>query len=682
MQAEGDLRGLLPTNVREVIRSRFSRLSPAASELLRAGAVLERGFDFETLVGVAGLGEAEGLSGLDELIERHLLQEETDGGAGEPLLYPSPTYSFSHEKIRQVAYTEMGHARRRLLHRRAFEVLEERGAPPVELARHALACGLAEPAFRYSVAAGDQAIEVFAARDAVEHYERARSLLAEGVRTDARQPTEPSILDLAHLYTQLGRAYKLTKEWGKAREAYEALLALGQQLGEARLEVVALNNLAILTFHQPETDPPRAKALLEEARQVAEEAGLNEALVETECNLAEVMYYWAGEFERSGHLARKALASARALEEERPDLLARALWTLGRLELIRRRFEESAAYAQEGAALSRELAEGPPPRTLLPSMLVGVMGLMTSWRAGTKAMEIQCLTILAFDRIMQGRLQEGIRVARQARGISRKLHDRAEAMALTALGLGLVEIGKYEEGLELCRRGTEIARKVPNVFVLWRNLDILGRAHEALLDLREARRVYEEALELRGALGPHYEVFSAIRLCTVAALSDNWEEAYAHAKRAHQGRISFDVLDGLYVHYEVEALLRGGGDEGLAREEVNRFAERAEANERERVAYLRSLALLSEFEGDTQRAIEHLHEAEALAEKIGLPGELWQIQSRIGEVHERCGEEGEAAKAFSLAAQTLRELAQKIGDEELREDFLSAPQSRRVLERT
>ena len=70
------LRGLLPKSVREVIHARLSRLSPAGSELLGAGAVLERGFDFETLVGVADLGEAEGLRGLDELIERHLLREE------------------------------------------------------------------------------------------------------------------------------------------------------------------------------------------------------------------------------------------------------------------------------------------------------------------------------------------------------------------------------------------------------------------------------------------------------------------------------------------------------------------------------------------------------------------------------------------------------------------------------
>ena len=114
---------------------------------------------------------------------------------------------------------------------------------------------------------------------------------------------------------------------------------------------------------------------------------------------------------------------------------------------------------------------------------------------------------------------------------------------------------------------------------------------------------------------------------------------------------------------------------------MRRFAERVEVNEQERIAYLRSLAVLSEWEGNTQRATDHLHKARALAQKIGLPGELWQIQSRIGELYERRGEIEEACAAFSRAAQTLRELAQKIGDEELREGFLAAPQVRRVLVR-
>src|SRR3712207_632246 len=301
----------------------------------------------------------------------------------------------------------------------------------------------------------------------------------------------------------------------------------------------------------------------------------------------------------------------------------------------------SNLYAEEGAVLSRVLAEHPPLRAHLPSMLVGVMGLGASWRAGTKGIEVRCLSILAYGRILQGRLREGIKTAREALAESRELHERAEAMGSLSLGLGLLEIGEYEEGLELCRRETELARKTQNALLLWYNLNHLGRAYKALMDLEKARRVYEEALQLKGPLGPRYEMFSSFKLCAVAALSGDWQEAYAHALRVHEGRTSFDVTDGLYLYHEAEALLRGG-DEQLAREKVRRFADRAETNERNRISYLRSLAVLSEWEGNTQRAIEHLHEARTLAEKIGLPGELWQIQSRIGELHERCGEADEA----------------------------------------
>ena len=663
---------LLPQSMREVIRSRLSRLSPAASELSAAGAVLGRRFGFDELLSVAGLGETEGLRGLDELVGRRLLLEEGGGQEEGSPLYLGATYSFSHEKIRQVAYTEAGQARRWVLHRRALEVLEGRDAPPAELARHALTGGLAEPSFAFSVAAGDAAMEVFAAQDAIVHYERARNLLAEKGRTNgARQLVEPSIPDLEHLYTQLGRACELTKEWGKALAAYEVLLALGKELGEARLEVVALNHLAVLRFPDQKVAPPKAKAFLEEARRVAEEADFTEGLVETECNLADLMSFWAGEPEHSRLPAQKALASARALVG-RPDLIARMLWTLARVEMDAGRLEESAAYAEESATLSRKLAERPAPRTLLPSMLAAGRGLVASWRAGTKAMEIRCLSIFAYDRIWQGRLREGIKIGREGLAKSRALPERAEAMGSWALGPGLVETGEYEEGLALCRRGTEMARELPNVFLLWYNLDNLGRAYETLLDLQEARRVYEEALQLRGPLGPRYEKFSSIKLCAVAALSENWEEAYAYALRAREVGTFFSRVDLLYLYHQVEVLLRGG-DERSAREELHRFAEHAEVNERNRISYLRSVAVLSDFEGDQERAIDHLHEAHTLAQEIGLPGELWQIQGRIGDIHERRGEADQAREAFSGAAQTIRMLAGKIRDEELREGFLLAP---------
>ena len=82
--------------------------------------------------------------------------------------------------------------------------------------------------------------------------------------------------------------------------------------------------------------------------------------------------------------------------------------------------EESAAHAEEGAALSRELAERPPPPKLFPSMGPASMGLAAAWKAGTKTLQSTSLTILAYDRILQGRPREGKKIAREAQGKSRE----------------------------------------------------------------------------------------------------------------------------------------------------------------------------------------------------------------------------------------------------------------------
>ena len=57
----------------------------------------------------------EGLPALDELLTSRLLLETDD---------PNRPYRFTHDKIRDVVYTEAGNARRRIFHRRAFEALE------------------------------------------------------------------------------------------------------------------------------------------------------------------------------------------------------------------------------------------------------------------------------------------------------------------------------------------------------------------------------------------------------------------------------------------------------------------------------------------------------------------------------------------------------------------------------
>ena len=124
-------------------------------------------------------------------------------------------WAWLRRKVRQVevVYTELGESRRRILHRRALSALEGDGVPAAELARHALAAGLAEAAMRHSVAAGDAALAVFAVRDALAQYERAESLLP------AVAAGSPPLEALAHLFDQLGRAAEGLGEWARRGRA-------------------------------------------------------------------------------------------------------------------------------------------------------------------------------------------------------------------------------------------------------------------------------------------------------------------------------------------------------------------------------------------------------------------------------------------------------------------------------
>ena len=242
MEHEAVVRGFFPPSVREVIVARLERLSPNALALLMAGAVLDQGITFGLLCQVADLAEQDGLPALDEVLRSHLLLESERRGG--PMT--DGRYAFAHAKIRAVVYAEAGEARRSIFHRRALEALQAAAAPPAILAYHALAAGLAEPAFHWSLAAGDEAIRVLAVRDAIALYEQARHLMAERSR-GLDLETMLSAPEIEHLYTHLGRAYEVNAEWEKARTVYMALLTYAQDARQPVMESAALNLLTTIS---------------------------------------------------------------------------------------------------------------------------------------------------------------------------------------------------------------------------------------------------------------------------------------------------------------------------------------------------------------------------------------------------------------------------------------------------
>jgi DNA-binding SARP family transcriptional activator len=204
----------VPSTVRTVIRSRLSRLSPNAFSLLAAGAVLESGLTFERLCAISGMTENTGLPALDELVSSQLLLEVAQAGAAS-------IYTFTHNMIRDVVYTEAGDARRRLFHRRALDLLEASGESSAVLAHHALTAGLPEAAFHHSLAAGQEALRLSAASEAQAHLEKALQLAKDELLGSVEVQSQ-----IRNLYLHLAQAYELSGQPQQAQSTYDELQRL------------------------------------------------------------------------------------------------------------------------------------------------------------------------------------------------------------------------------------------------------------------------------------------------------------------------------------------------------------------------------------------------------------------------------------------------------------------------
>jgi predicted ATPase/DNA-binding XRE family transcriptional regulator len=161
----------LPEALRDLVRARLAHVPADARPTLDVAAVIGRRFDFDTLYTVTKVPEDALLRALETLVKRRLLREEAEGGY----------YDFSHDKVREVAYREIGGARRMLLHRAVAETLEQHGeGEPHErdarLAEHYERGHVWDKAVHHMVLAAERSQKLFAMRDALRWLDRAVQL--------------------------------------------------------------------------------------------------------------------------------------------------------------------------------------------------------------------------------------------------------------------------------------------------------------------------------------------------------------------------------------------------------------------------------------------------------------------------------------------------------------------------
>ena len=111
--APGREQATLPPRVQAVLATRLGKLSRSARELVGLAAAIGREFSLPVLAATGVMPDSTLVENLDELSERRIIQE-----------HGFAVYDFTHDKLREVAYTALSAARRRLLHQRIAQALK------------------------------------------------------------------------------------------------------------------------------------------------------------------------------------------------------------------------------------------------------------------------------------------------------------------------------------------------------------------------------------------------------------------------------------------------------------------------------------------------------------------------------------------------------------------------------
>jgi tetratricopeptide (TPR) repeat protein len=201
---------LIPQSVKEAIGHRLDRVSQECNELLRLGAILGKVFTFDELAAAAEQQSEDAL--LDAL----------DEATGAQLIAPvsGESFTFTHDKIREVLYEELNPIRRRRLHRHVAEGIERNrhkfDCPVEKLAHHYIQAGDHERGLQYAKQAAAEAQRVFAFDEAIAAYGRARDC-AETLGLVSEQLEQEEAM---------GEVYMLHGETILAGEHFERALGL------------------------------------------------------------------------------------------------------------------------------------------------------------------------------------------------------------------------------------------------------------------------------------------------------------------------------------------------------------------------------------------------------------------------------------------------------------------------
>lgn len=165
----------IPQSVRVAIQSRVVRLPEPVQETLRLAAILGREFEFKCIQLVSGQDEEVLIEAIEQAEHAQLIEEKRRGT--QETVVSNLSYVFTHALIHTTLYEGINRLRRQRLHRQAASALAKI-CPENQagLAYHYAQAGMPEEARASYLAAGDNALSLFAYHEAEKYFRLALDL--------------------------------------------------------------------------------------------------------------------------------------------------------------------------------------------------------------------------------------------------------------------------------------------------------------------------------------------------------------------------------------------------------------------------------------------------------------------------------------------------------------------------
>jgi predicted ATPase len=455
----------VPASVQAVLAARIDRLTPDAKQLLQTASVIGKDFPFALLHSVTERSEEE--------LRRELGQLQGAEFLYETRLFPDLEYTFKHALTHEVAYGSLLQERRRALHARIVEAMEQlysdRLSEHIErLAHHAVRGELWQKAVEYLHQAAKRAAAHSATQEAIAYFEQALETLKHLPEND--QTIEKTIdirIDLGPTVISKGGfgGADVEANYTKARE-------LCERLGTTPRLFPVLWGLA--RFHDVRGDHKVGRDLGEQLLTLARTGGdsglLLQAHHELWANLSAVGQFLAAQthfeegftlYDRNKHRDHAFLYGGHDPGACCGYHAAQVLWLLGYPDQALRR-------SREALALARDLRH---PGTLIHTLF------FSAWFH----------QYLGDRQAVRDRIEEGMSLSNE-QGFSRWLGE-----ATFLRGWLLAEEGNQEIGIERMLKAVTDARRrksagrfdAHGAALLAESYGKTGRAGEGLNVVRE-----------------------------------------------------------------------------------------------------------------------------------------------------------------------------------------------------